>query len=70
MFTKPFWLGAFERGIKTAAQTALAYIVIGTTGVLDLDWVAVGSVTAAATIASLLTSLVSADFVAGKTEDK
>ena len=66
IFTKAFWAGAFERSVKTAAQTALAYIVIGTTGILDLDWVAVGSVVGAATLASVLTSLVSADFVAGK----
>ena len=66
IFTLAFWKGATERGIKTAAQTALAYIVIGTTGILDLDWVAVGSVVAAATLASVLTSLVSAEFVAGK----
>jgi hypothetical protein len=65
IFTLAFWKGAAERGIKTAAQTALAYIVIGTTGILDLDWVAVGSVAGAATLASILTSLVSADFVAG-----
>ena len=65
IWTKAFWRGAAERSIKTAAQTALAYIVIGTTGLLDLDWVVIGSVVGAATIASVLTSLVSADFVAG-----
>ena len=65
IWTKPFWKGAAERAIKTAAQTALAYFVIGTTGILELDWVALGSVSAAATIASLLTSISSADFVAG-----
>jgi hypothetical protein len=68
MWTKDFWKGAAERGIKTIAQTALAYFVIGTTGILDIDWVALGSVSAAAGLASLLTSIASPSFVAGKDE--
>lgn len=66
MFSKDFWKGAAERGIKTIAQTALAYFVIGTTGILDVDWVAIGSVSAAAGLASLLTSIANPSFVAGK----
>lgn len=69
MFTKAFWKGAAERAVKTVAQTAVAYFVIGTTGILDIDWVALGSVAAAAGIASLLTSIGNADFVAGKDKD-
>jgi hypothetical protein len=68
MWTKDFWKGAAERGIKTIAQTALAYFVIGTTGILDIDWVALGSVSAAAGLASLLTSIANPSFVAGKDE--
>lgn len=68
MFNKAFWKGAAERAIKTIAQTAVAYFVIGTTGILEIDWVALGSVSAAAGIASLLTSIGNADFVAGKPE--
>lgn len=68
MFSKAFWKGAAERAIKTIAQTAVAYFVIGTTGILEIDWVALGSVSAAAGIASLLTSIGNADFVAGKPE--
>jgi len=69
MWTKSFWKGAAERAIKTIAQTAVAYFVIGTTGILEIDWVALGSVSAAAGIASLLTSIGNADFVAGKPDD-
>lgn len=66
IWTRAFWKGAAERAIKTAAQTALAYFVIGTTGILELDWIALGSVSAAATIASILTSIGNAEFVAGE----
>ena len=69
MFSRAFWKGAAERAVKTVAQTAVAYFVIGTTGILDIDWVALGSVAAAAGIASLLTSIGNADFVAGKPDD-
>jgi hypothetical protein len=69
MFNKSFWKGAAERAIKTIAQTAVAYFVIGTTGILEIDWVALGSVSAAAGIASLLTSIGNADFVAGNQPD-
>lgn len=65
MLTKAFWLGAFERSIKTGAQTLAAYFVIGTTGVLDFDWVPALSVTGAAIVASLLTSISNPEFVAG-----
>ena len=65
MFTIAFFKGASERAIKTGAQTLAAYFVIGTTGVLDFDWIAALSITAAAVVASLLTSIGNADFVAG-----
>lgn len=65
LWTISFWKGAAERGIKTGAQTLAAYFVIGTTGVLDFDWVAALSITGAAIVASLLTSIGNADFVAG-----
>lgn len=65
LWTKAFWKGAGERGIKTGAQTLAAYFVIGTTGVLDFEWLPALSITAAAVVASLLTSIGNADFVAG-----
>lgn len=66
MFSKSFWKGASERAIKTGAQTLAAYFVIGTTGVIDFDWVPALSVTAAAIVASLLTSISNPEFVAGE----
>ena len=65
LWTKAFWKGAAERAIKTCAQSAVAFIVVGTTGLLALDWVTIGSVAGAAGLASLLTSIGNADFVAG-----
>jgi hypothetical protein len=60
MLTKSFWKQALERAVKTAAQAALALLTGNVTGVLDVDWPAVGSVAALAALASVLTSVVSA----------
>lgn len=65
IWTKAFWKGAAERGVKTFAQTAVGFFIVGTTGLLDLEWVSLVSVSGAAAIASLLTSIGNADFVAG-----
>lgn len=69
LWTTAFWKGLAERGIKTFAQTLAAYFVIGTTGLLDLDWVTALSVSGAAALASALTSIGNADFVAGATAE-
>jgi hypothetical protein len=66
LWTKLFWKGAAERGIKTGAQTLAAYFIIGTTGVLDFAWIPALSITGAAVVASILTSIGNADFVAGR----
>ena len=51
------WLrAAGVRAIKTVAQTALAVVTTGAV-MSDVDWVAVGSASLLAGIASLLTSL-------------
>lgn len=55
--TTSFWTGLAERAVKTAAQSALALLATAGAGVLDWDWAALGSVTAAAVILSILTSL-------------
>lgn len=55
--SKEFWKGAFERAIRTAAQTAIALIGTDQVGVLALDWAQIGSVVATATILSLLMSV-------------
>ena len=59
MWSLSFWKQTAERAVKTAAQVALSFWVVGQTGVLDVDWQQFASVTALAAAASVLTSLVS-----------
>lgn len=61
MFTKLFWKDAVERAIKTAAQAAVALLTSGVTGIVDVDWMNVLSVSALAFVTSVLTSLISAN---------
>lgn len=57
--TPVFWRATGERAIKTAAQTAIASI--GTTAAIHhVDWLLVVSITALATVLSVLTSIASA----------
>ena len=63
--TKAWALGALERALKTAAQTLLALIGTESVGITQLDWPGLLSVAAAATVLSVLTSIVNADFTAG-----
>lgn len=52
------WLKAAGiRALKTFAQTAVGMITVGA-AIADIDWALVGSVSAVAAIASLLTSIV------------
>lgn len=62
MWTTVFWREAGERAIKTAAQTALAFFVVGTTDLFSVDWQVVASGVGVAVIASLLTSIASEPF--------
>ncbi|MEU8821790.1 holin [Actinoplanes sp. NPDC048796] len=59
MFTTKFWKSALERAVKTFAQAALALLTGDGLGIVDVDWGNVVSVAALATLASLLTSIVS-----------
>ena len=68
IWTKQFWLGAAERAIKTVAQSLVAVLGVAGTGLLTVGWVAALSVAGAAGLASLLTSIGSADHVAGATQ--
>lgn len=66
IWTVSFWKGVGERAIKTFAQALVALIAAGTIGFLDVDWLTVLSVAGLTTLASVLTSIGSADFVAGE----
>lgn len=52
---------AIERAIKTVAQSALATIGIGATGLFAVDWANVGSVALLAGVMSLLNSVLDYD---------
>jgi len=56
-----YWDYAGERAIKTCAQVAIATIGVGAVGILEVDWVNVGSVSALAGVMSLLTSVLQYD---------
>ncbi|MBB2956769.1 holin [Pseudoclavibacter helvolus] len=73
IWTAPFWRGAAERAVKTAAQVFVAAIAVSTgadlipaVGVEGIDWLAVASVTGVATVLSVVTSIGNADFTAGR----
>lgn len=59
IFTKTFWAYAGERAIKTVAQTAIAVIGTGMTGILAVDWQGVVSASLLAGLVSVLTSVAS-----------
>jgi len=51
-----------ERAVKTVAQAAVALITANATGILDVDWVQLASVSGLAGLVSILTSIASAPF--------
>lgn len=63
--TKAWALGALERALKTFAQVLIALIGTESVGITELDWPGLLSVAATATLLSVLTSIVNADFTAG-----
>lgn len=65
IWTKAFWKGAAERGIKTFAATLAALLSANGIGVLDVDWAQALSVSGLATVVSLLIAIGNADFTAG-----
>jgi hypothetical protein len=62
MFDQRFWIAAAERAIKTFAQSLLALIGTGAVGIMNLDWLQMLGISATATLISVLTSVVSANF--------
>lgn len=69
IWTGKFWKGAGERALKTFAQTLAAVFVLGVP-VLDLDLVQGLQLAATAALASLLTSVGSAEFTSGESDAK
>lgn len=59
MFQKRFLLDAAERAVKTAAQAAVAVLTAEATGLLEVDWTQLISVTGMSALMSLLTSVAS-----------
>ena len=57
---KKYWSFATERAVKTCAQVALAGMLAGS-GILDVDWLQIASVSLLAGIMSLLTSVLTYD---------
>ena len=73
IWSKAFWKGAAERGIKTFFQSFVAVLIAGAgadaigveAGLLDVDWVTALSVAALATVLSVATAVGNAEFTAG-----
>ena len=59
MLNTTFWIAAAERAVKTCAQTAVAILSAGATGVLDVEWGQMASVAGLAAVVSVLTSIAS-----------
>jgi len=57
VYTLTFWKDAAERAVRTAAQALLALWATDVSGVLAVDWVQAGSVSALAALMSLLMSV-------------
>lgn len=55
--TKEFWENALGRAIRTFAQTMLSCITVGNT-ITSFDWMTIMSLSATATVMSLLTSII------------
>lgn len=76
IWSRKFWSGAGERGLKTFFQTFVAVVVAGvgadavglTAGIFDVGWIEAASVAGLATILSVATSVGNAEFTAGEPE--
>lgn len=61
MYKLAFWKSAAERSIRTVSQVLLSMIIVGETGLLDVDWLQAFSVAGLAGIASILMSIVATE---------
>ena len=66
LWSKAFWKGAAERAVKTFAQSAVAFLTADVTGLLNVDFAALASISGLAALVSFLMSVANHDFVAGK----
>lgn len=59
MWSWAWWKDVSERAIRTAAQAALALLVVGDSalGLTDINWADVGSLSGGAALASILMSI-------------
>lgn len=55
--TKEWFKNSAIRAIKTVAQTAVGMLTGNMVGIMDVDWIAVASVSVMAGIVSILTSI-------------
>lgn len=55
--SKSFWVDTFDRAVSTIAQAAVAVLTANVTGLLDVDWVQIASVSGLAGAVSVLTSV-------------
>lgn len=64
IWTLLFWKGAGERAIKTFAQTLAAAFIV-TAPIVEQPWLVALGLAATSAVLSVLTSIGTADFVAG-----
>lgn len=57
LFTLAFWRAAADRALRTFAQVLGSYFIVGTTGLVGLDWGTALSVAGGAALASVLMSV-------------
>lgn len=57
MWCWSFWKQTLERAIRTAAQIALSFWIVGETGILDVDWNQFASVVVLGSLASVAMSV-------------
>lgn len=55
--SKAFWVDTFDRAVSTVAQAGVAVLTANVTGLLDVDWIQMGSVAGLAGAVSVLTSV-------------
>lgn len=55
--SKQFWVTTLDRAVSTFAQGAIGALTAEVTGLINIDWVGVGSVAGLAALVSVLQSV-------------